>query len=1000
MLNPHHSALCIDGLIPSVDLPIRINRTSPVLIELLRIDLDTNEAETIVIPTKEARRLKKQAEKAFGKSDVDSPRLMRYPVKKTGLYRLQKVVDESKLEVQRILSDTLVVQCPSASIRSVRQERCKGTLSDFYIEVDATPPLKIKYTKVVNREDQGFTYLSIHPENLLSPLTQSRTSGALIPDSIEQDLDVSWARTQHIRIPINETLGVPGGWQYSIDEIHDACGNVANYSRAEEQRSPRTKDRTYTEQIFTVHERPRISLSGCTLEHPLKIAKGKTSQLPIHIESTNAGPVAPEHVISWAFTPQDRVSPSGEHDVDAKLSNAIIKHSLGPMIGKPGLYTLQSVSTAFCAGEVLEPSSCLLLNPPEPDLTIAAQNIPDKCAGNSIGLLVDLDLVGSPPFHISYTVRRKGGRVTPQVEKIEGLRTQLELKPFEAGHYTYEFLDISDAVYEPRSIKSKSLRLEQDVKPSAWAKFLDPFPKQAACIGESTSFALHFLGEPPWTLEYELVRGTKKRKFTIEALQSEYYTLWTEKHTEGGEHSLSLTSVRDVSGCKIFLEQEAKIKVRHQRPKASFGYLEGKRSILTLEGKKVNLPVRLTGEAPWTINYRRAADPDDRLKVLQNKNDVLEAPMQGIYEITDVKDASCPGTVEPSASRFEVSWIPRPSIEVVESSTIEVQGDTYNKKPVCEGDQDSLEVLFTGNSPYHVKYDVYSTPERGTASLSTKEMVAGLGGSFLRMETSQAGLHEYKIVELGDSLYDHDKRRFTPLIVQQRVYSQPSAGFDNIGKIYSYCKEDQTGDEFIPITITGIAPFALEIGIKHYATSRPEIVNVPHIGNHHYNFHIPHRALGLGIHSVTIRKVRDSHGCRGETEFNGPAVHVNVADIPTISPLESATDYCVGDRIAYTLGGTPPFNIFYTFQGIDRKAKVSSTEFKRIAESPGNFTIIALSDKASTDSCKARTEITKIIHELPSVRISKGKIAEVDIHEGGEAEILFEFGGTPPFEFT
>jgi nucleoporin POM152 len=37
---------------------------------------------------------------------------------------------------------------------------------------------------------------------------------------------------------------------------------------------------------------------------------------------------------------------------------------------------------------------------------------------------------------------------------------------------------------------------------------------------------------------------------------------------------------------------------------------------------------------------------------------------------------------------------------------------------------------------------------------------------------------------------------------------------------------------------------------------------------------------------------------------------------------------------------------------------------------------------------------------MPSVKISKGQQVEVDIHEGGQAEILFEFWGTPPFEFT
>ncbi|KAK5686728.1 hypothetical protein LTS12_029024 [Elasticomyces elasticus] len=37
---------------------------------------------------------------------------------------------------------------------------------------------------------------------------------------------------------------------------------------------------------------------------------------------------------------------------------------------------------------------------------------------------------------------------------------------------------------------------------------------------------------------------------------------------------------------------------------------------------------------------------------------------------------------------------------------------------------------------------------------------------------------------------------------------------------------------------------------------------------------------------------------------------------------------------------------------------------------------------------------------MPSVKISKGKTSIVDIHEGGEAQLHFEFWGTPPFEFT
>ena len=895
-----------------------------------------------------------------------------------------------------------MVQCPSASVIRVPSNKCKGTLSDFFLAVDATPPLKLKYSKTVNRDDAGVIVLSILPENLVSPLAQQRTSGALVTFNAGHDMDVSWARTQHVKIPINETLGTTGGWGYFIEEVHDACGNIANYSRPEDQRRPRVKDKSHTEQAFTVHERPRAALKGRGPENPLKVAKGRSARLPISFDSIGSGGAGGQDMfVSYLFTPQDQITAVGEHAHGAQIRNVTLKNTdPGPEVQEPGLYTLNFVSTEFCNGEILEPSSCQLLNPPEPDLAIGAENIPDKCAGNSIGLLVDLDLIGTPPFRVSYTIHRTGGRIEPRVETISTIRTQLELKPKEAGHYTYEFLDISDALYDLHSLRHKNLRLEQDVKPSASARFMDPY--QDACIEESTSFDIHLSGEPPWILEYELVHGVKRQKYKTEQITTRYYSLKTPILVDGDIHSLGLTSVTDNTGCKVSLEEEAKIRVRHQRPKASFGYLEGKRNTLTLESKRVNLPLRLTGESPWTITYRKLRDPDEvsHKKVLQYTNDVLEANTQDTYEITSVKDASCPGTVEPSANQFEVLWISRPTLRVVESSSVELQGNKYVKKAVCEGDQDSLEISLTGSPPYFVKYNVHLMPERGSASVSSKDLNAGLGSASLRMETAQAGQYEYKFMELGDHIYDHDRRSFSPVSMQQKVHGRPSARFNNVGKTYGYCKEEEIGDEVIPITLVGQPPFSLEIRIKHHATVKPEIINIPHVETRHYDFHIPHRVLNLGTHQVMIQKVRDSHGCQWETEFDRPVVHVNVADLPSIAPLESTTDYCVGDRISYVLSGTPPFNVFYTFGGVDRKAAASTTNFRRVAESPGNFTITAVSDRASTEACKAKIKITKMIHELPSVRISKGRVAEVDIHEGGEAEILFEFGGTPPFEFT
>lgn len=1007
MLNPDQSPFCIGGSKTTVNLPIRINQTNPIFMELLRVDLDTNTNETITLTTKELSRLKKQADRDYDKNDHISPRFLQYPVKRTGLYRLQKVIDESNLQVQRRISDTLVVDCPAAMVKSAPQHKCKGALSDFCLQVDAMPPLKIKYSKTVNTDDQGHVLLSIHPENLVSPLARQRTSGALMPLEASVGMDVSWAQSQTIKIPLNESLGVSGGWQYAIDEVQDACGNVANYTYIRslepgQQKLPRDRQ---LEQHFFVHERPRVALREYDSQHPIKVEKGKSKSVPIQISSTGPGKLddAP-YTVSYLFTPQGEILSDQKHSSTAMLKEVIIKDTThGLEVREPGLYTLQSISTAFCGGEVMEPSSCLLLNPPEPDLAISAEVIPDKCAGSSIGLLVDLELFGTAPFQIFYDIRQKGGSVTPMIEKIDRLHSQMELKPTQAGHYTYEFHSISDAVYRgARSVALKGLLLEQNVKPPAAARILDAEPMRKACIEEPVTYAVQIMGDRPYTIDYELVHRGRRKKHTVTEINDNIHKITTEPLKEGGEYTLALTSVTDRSGCKIYLKEEAEVDVSLQRPRAAFGHLEGKRSILALEAKKIALPVRLQGEAPWIVVYQNMNDIKEHpiQKTLRSSNEQIEAAAEGTYQILDVHDAICPGSVDSTADRFTVRWIPRPSIQVTESPMIEFSGGRYVKKEVCEGDEDVTEVSFTGTAPFNVEYEQRHETDRGSQSMSPKKFNAGLNLASLRMETSEAGLYEYKFAKLGDMSYNHDHRKFSPLIVQQRVHPRPSAQFAQAGKTYKYCQEEEAGGEVVPIDLVGQAPFHLEFEIRHHTTTKPELINVPNVVSNKYNLHVPHSVLALGTHSVTIRKVQDSRGCQRIMEYNAPHIQITVADIPSISPLEEQTDYCVGDRISYVLSGTPPFNVFYTFEDRERKAFVPSTDFRRIAEKPGEFIITALSHQRSTDACKAKTHITKVIREMPSVRVSKGRTATVDIHEGGEAEILFEFGGTPPFHFT
>jgi nucleoporin POM152 len=999
VLNLEREAFCIDLIRTEARLPITINATSPISIDLLRIDLDTQTNETIHISKSQIKTMHKEASRMLSYSDKpNEPKTLYYTVKKHGLYVLQKVVDETNLEVSRKrLAHTVVVPCPKASVKQASSNKCKGELSDVEMEVTGTPPLRIKYRKMINKVLIESSFESIQPEEFSSPLSKQDSNALTVPNRV----DAEWARIRHISVPLSEHLGTAGDWVYSIDEVQDGFGNTIVYSEQDQvdQERVRSKKPVNLHQTITVHERPSVNLVGCTPQSPLKIAKRKTANLPVQYGSTGKAITDASYRLEYMFTPDAALTTTGEHSPNPQRQLFTAKSTTQqPSIHEPGLYTLTGVSTEFCQGEIMEPASCLLQNAPEPELTIKHDEIYDKCAGSPIGLRVSLDLVGTAPFDITYTIKNKDERRHhTQTVKVSGHRGQIELTPLTAGHYTYQFTEISDAIYKDQSLKHKDLTLEQDVKPSASASFVDFTPRKAYCINEQLDFDVFLNGEKPFILDYEILHSGRRQKFQIRDIEGNRKTFTTPEFAEGGEYTVALTSVTDRLGCKEFLKDERRISVRQQIPKVAFSSVNGRRSLAMLEGKKAELPLRLmSGEGPWQVQY---TDPSGRPHQMtaSKQNDKIDVTAAGTYELTGLSDSSCPGQVDETANRFDVSLIPRPEMRIARSSEQDT-ADTVFKPEVCEGDEDAVEIYFKGLPPFKAEYVQKVKPLSGTVSPKNKDLRAALNVAPLRMETSQAGAYEYTFEKMGDSNYEHTQGRFHPLKVKQTVNQRPTAAFDKPGKTYSFCNADAEGDEEIPVTFTGIPPFTLEIELKQIGSMRPETVLIKDIKEKSYSVKIPRKNLVVGKSFVALRRVTDAKSCSRTLDSSTPRVHISVHSAPDITPLESATENCVGDRLNFALSGTAPFNVFYTFEGAERKATSQSTTFRRLAEKPGLFTITGVQDSAS--SCRSTVNIEKRIHGMPSVRVSKGKDSYVDIHEGSEAEILFEFGGEPPFEFT
>lgn len=173
-----------------------------------------------------------------------------------------------------------------------------------------------------------------------------------------------------------------------------------------------------------------------------------------------------------------------------------------------------------------------------------------------------------------------------------------------------------------------------------------------------------------------------------------------------------------------------------------------------------------------------------------------------------VRDSGCPGTVVSAQNRFTIDWVPRPQIRLPQSPSIKKIGDISHRTEICEGDEDTVEVVFLGTPPFIVDYEQRFKPEGGRSFDKTvKTVTAGLGSATIRLESGAAGIYQYHFNQVADSLYDNPKDRNvrSPIILEQNVSPRPNVAFVTPNRVYKYCLDSASGeDNSIPMQFTGV----------------------------------------------------------------------------------------------------------------------------------------------------------------------------------------------------
>ncbi|KAG6817953.1 hypothetical protein H0H87_012421 [Tephrocybe sp. NHM501043] len=1034
-LNPDALSFCLSPPNNFVLIPVLLNNTSPAEVKFSLTSLGQDVPEFFELTSKDLKHIEQDRVAALETSrptstrdsgeydeyddDDDSVQLPQHShtslqstqsivhirVTRPGTLRLESLLDHSRVPV-RISYSSFVTIVPCPTVQFVDKEpsegniRCSGQDSDLQlmIRVHGVPPLSLRWLKTINGRREHFLVEGI--ENNDAPDTGGRRGLA-----------------EDMKIPLTVALDTPGTYLYALEEVADSVGNVVRIG-SDVSVSTSGSTQTKTTRSLVVLRRPKVSFKSCGPGTPASLLIGSETALPISVND------ADEFDSPWEVSLRYEPSNAGENAKGTKrykpwsktLKTQGTRRDINLRASAPGDYSIVGVKGKWCSGDVLAPESCQVVEKPLPTAEIEWKRI-HECSGDT-GVSASLVLRGTPPFQVYYRMQRDNETPRDLSKTFSTSRGELTLQPERSGHYKFTFTQMSDTHYKKVELKGPSI--DQVIHPLAAADFVTQGSNRrriSSCDGDTVSVDVDLRGTGPWNLEMQVVGPRSSDNIQVEGIETSRKAISIPipkgLRSDGETFDINIVSIEDVYKCKRPVSVPSiTVSVRNVKATAKFYGISGKRSTTVLENEPANLPLRLTGDAPWRIKYRHADDKKIITRTLTNPNDNLIVTERGTYEILDISDSHCPGSVISDASTFDVNWVPRPSAKLSPQikSIYEPHNSSHILPPVCEGTADHVDLDLKGRPPFEIMYNIAQNNNGGTKVIGQPTFNSIQPRTRFQLQTSYPGRMYYEVKQIGDAEYPLAKHRNAViprgdrLLFEQEILMRPSARFRNRNRM-SYCLNDQ----FTPldalstdgtVLLEGSPPFSLKLSIKNLGTSEVDRTTVE-VFDYSWKVDLPSYAFrSVGPHLVTIESVHDASKCApAALDPLASSVWVDVAETAAIVPFDRRVDYCVGEVTQFQLEGIPPWNIGYRINGKSHAHEAKVSPFSLVQQHPGEFTITSIAHQQKL--CKAVVaDLHFNVHPLPSAQVGHGKRIYQDIHEGDQAEIVFTLIGEPPFAFT
>ncbi|KAK4053560.1 hypothetical protein OIV83_001728 [Microbotryomycetes sp. JL201] len=938
-------------------------------------------------------------------------------------------------------ADATVYPCPRAGFRLDQHEQeshmcvANGLTGSVSLElaVSGQEPLTVKWH---SREGE-------HGPSRQSGLDAIALGPAATVDSV-------------VDVPFNVSLTRPGRTTFTLDRVIDGAGNDVKFVKDSTRAHVGSKEfklgalvhhavhaRTpdvlvngaVATRSFVVHRPPEVAFAGqCGRGQDVKLLHRSKATLEMRLTGIEQDLRASGQQ-SWTITV--KYSPEASSGKSWVRTVVTSSQTARMTVEEAGTYEIIKVQGQWCDGLVLVPNLCNVVLQPQPTLASSFEPLYDVCK-SEVGAIAALHLNGVPPFVVNYDLIQhtpNGPRRSARRKTISSLRDEIRLEPG-PGDWEYKFTSIDDHFYKDvRLPGDKQYSLRQTVQLVSDAQWRNARQRRVihACEGETFTAEVELKGAGPWTLEYsilghpkQVISGIKSSPFAIDV------TIPQPIADRGGVFSLSLESIRDGHGCTRPLTTAADLVVEVQRtkPTAKFHGLDGSRTAVIKDKGTAKIPLRLTGNGPWTITYQPPPlEGSHNLPAAQqfvareqNVNLEIANARPGVYRLVSVRDEFCPGQV--LETDWKVETLPRPSLRVDKDVGKLAKNGSLVRSAVCQDALDQVGFTFQGQAPFHAIYTLSKdgkNPERHTLSSISSHTT-------LPLFTASAGHHVYDFVGVGDSLYTGvdnsgliapDGGRAGVMRLEHHVLGLPIAEFAPLASQSSraapaFCVSDtlsrtSTRDDMV-VKLQGSPPFQLDVQVRESGQRHGRTFHVTDIKTNEWHVDLPYELQLPVPHVITLVKVRDSNGCvrvLDSTAASGSPLSadakttmtIQVAEIASIAAVSNNVDVCVGDFLEFVVQGSPPFTVKYEFNGKQHTVPLQSSKFSRLAAEPGKFKILTVGH--GQDQCRSNNvNLIKHVHPIPTASVSTGDSFIVDIREGEQTEIVFGFKGTPPFSFT